>query len=421
MITNVINEASNLCLNGIRENNDNDNDNQDGDEDEDNDNNNNNNNNNNIKLIGNNVIRRDKIETLIEKMGCFSNQKNHKNPTNNTTKKHKINRNPVTHKYSTYHQHDRNENIGGILLKTEEIANIYANNINNVDIMMMKKNKNFYNNQNCVGGHLFNYQMNNDCNDNNNNYSNQNINDNNNGNINNNYNYNYNHFNHSLNNNNNNMNNHNHNNNNNNNHHRIIRTRARSQIEKKAKKYSAPSEELTRLQIREDIRKMRHPETDEIKDILKLIGFQQYINHKTYKSINDDNYYYVNSNNNIRNHNNDHDNDNDNDNDDDDDDDDDVQFIGINTTKPKKKKKKKLDHLSPSNSVFSISSENNNKNDKDIDINDNDEPPQKKQKLNNNNNNNNNKNEESIIKCGKCNKIFTLEVDLLLHKTNDKC
>merc|ERR1712154_196549 len=60
------------------------------------------------------------------------------------------------------------------------------------------------------------------------------------------------------------------------------RTRMEQQNSKKAKKYTAPSEELTRLQIRDDIRKMRNPKMHEIKNILRGIGLEQFVNHKAY-------------------------------------------------------------------------------------------------------------------------------------------
>merc|ERR1712176_781454 len=61
-----------------------------------------------------------------------------------------------------------------------------------------------------------------------------------------------------------------------------IRRSRRNQSHKKAKKFSAPSEELTRLQIREDIRKMRNPKIADMKVILAKIGFKDYIGHKAY-------------------------------------------------------------------------------------------------------------------------------------------
>ncbi len=189
VVNNVINEASNLCING---NNSNDNSN-----------------NKNFKLIGNNVIRTNKIECLITKMGSYTN-------TNN----------PVTNKFSTYYQ--QNETIAGFLLKSDEIANKYMNNTIN------EKTNNDNNNNSSIGD-------NNKNNNNNNNINNTN---------------------------------------------NMRKTRARIRIEqqnyKKAKNYCAPSEELTRLQIREDIRKMRNPKMTEIKNILKIIGFNQFINHKAY-------------------------------------------------------------------------------------------------------------------------------------------
>merc|ERR1712244_125183 len=161
----------------------------------------------------------------------------------------------------------------------------------------------------------------------------------------------------------------------------------------------------TRLQIRDDIRKMRNPKMHEIKNILRGIGLEQFVNHKAY--IQTATHHQINYN--LYN-------------------DDDVQFISQPPTKHRKKKKKKHrdydyhgHHInaSPSNSVFSISSDpaniNNNKRTV-INIDHHIQPQKKKQKLSVTNNGS-----QEAIKCDQCNKIFTLEVDLLLHRTNDKC
>jgi len=207
-----------------------------------------------------------------------------------------------------------------------------------------------------------------------------------------------------------------------------IRRSRRNQNHKKAKKYCAPSEELTRLQIREDIRKMRNPKMHEIKLIVQKLGagFESYIDHKVYSfdagttAAATDVYL------------------DDAGEDDDDDDDgnednfDDIEFIEMHSKHKKKKKKKRKRHYdyqqngvnavkypsSSPNSAFRISASNNILNDHQA-MNGN-EPLRKKQKVVNNNNNHNHNSTEAI-KCGKCNKLFTLEVDLLLHKTNEHC
>merc|ERR1712130_519473 len=196
-----------------------------------------------------------------------------------------------------------------------------------------------------------------------------------------------------------------------------IRRSRRNQNHKKAKKYCAPSDELTRLEIREDIRKMRKPKMHEIKIILKTLGidFINYIDHSAYSFDASSNYQQQDEE--------DEDvylDDDNNDNDDEEDEDineehDDIQFIGMHSKHKKKKKKKRkhrnYDYEQNNNQNFSISDNNNILNGHQA-MNG-DEPHRKKQKIINNN--------PDAIKCGKCNKIFTLEVDLLLHKTNDHC
>merc|ERR1712087_1081841 len=163
----------------------------------------------------------------------------------------------------------------------------------------------------------------------------------------------------------------------------------------------------TRLQIREDIRKMRNPKMHEIKMILKTlgIGFEKYINHKAYyhqpqqqedvylDDVDDDDGVgeeeeeeeEEDMNNEVPN---------------------DIQFIQMHSKRKKKKKKKrKRRHYefdqNGSSTQTSASFIMNRE-----------EPHRKKIKMNNN---------SDAIKCRKCNRIFTLEVDLLLHKTNDHC
>merc|ERR1712228_282346 len=84
------------------------------------------------------------------------------------------------------------------------------------------------------------------------------------------------------------------------------------------------------------------------------------------------------------------------------------------STKKRKKKKRKHRHYNDyeQNRAFSISDNNNILNGHQS-MNGDQPPHRKKQKIMNNN--------SEVIKCRKCNKIFTLEVDLLLHKTNDHC
>merc|ERR1712228_271795 len=84
------------------------------------------------------------------------------------------------------------------------------------------------------------------------------------------------------------------------------------------------------------------------------------------------------------------------------------------TQSKKKKKKRKHRHYNDyeQNRAFSISDNNNILNGHQS-MNGDQPPHRKKQKIMNNN--------SEAIKCRKCNKIFTLEVDLLLHKTNDHC
>merc|ERR1712154_392541 len=101
----------------------------------------------------------------------------------------------------------------------------------------------------------------------------------------------------------------------------------------------------------------------------------------------------------------------------------DIQFIEMHSKRKKKKKKKKRKRhydyqqngvkypSSSPNSAFRISASNNILNNQAA-MNGN-EPLRKKQKVISNSN--------EAIKCGKCNKLFTLEVDLLLHKTNEHC
>lgn len=176
---------------------------------------------------------------------------------------------------------------------------------------------------------------------------------------------------------------------------------------KRAKKYTSPSEELTRLQIREDIRKMRDP-LPHIKEILKLIGFDEFLNHEKY--LPDSNLMHRPKYSVYR--------------DDDTGIDDDVQFIGINTKEKRKRKRKRkhrhhgdyhlsrTDDVSPSpNSVFSVLSNEQNgdaQNVINIDFDDGAEPQRKRTKQS--------EGADEILKCPKCHKIFTLEVDLLIHK-----
>eukprot|EP01083_Nonionella_stella_P063002 163781_1 len=275
---------------------------------------------NTVKMIGQNVIRTDKIESLIEKMSSYQNQS-----TNN--------RNPVTNTFSTYYE--RNESIGGELLQSEQIANKYIDK----DIT----------NETATATAI------------------------------------------------------------------IRQTHSRSsyrldqQNSKRAKKYTAPTDELTRVQIREDIRKMRNPNMHQIKSTLKAIGLKEFMNHGAYIEL------YDSGSEKQQNAN-------------------EVQFIA----KRKRKKRKhrnyesydyaydygeyyhnsnnlnngyQLQQNNNNNSVFSISSETNINHEQAQPLQPQPQPLKKKQKMNN----------HEPIKCNQCNKIFTLEVDLLLHRTNDKC
>jgi len=180
---------------------------------------------------------------------------------------------------------------------------------------------------------------------------------------------------------------------------------------KRAKKYVSPSEELTRLQIREDIRKMRNPKMENIEEILKMIGFTQFVNHEKYlpesNLMNRPRPNQYREEDNVI--------------------DDDVQFVGITKHKKKRKRKRKHRHhadyhlakpdeVSPSNSVLSMVSNEQNgeslpRNVINIgDFDDGAEPQRKKAKPSG----------DEVLKCHRCNKVFTLEVDLLIHKVNDK-
>eukprot|EP01083_Nonionella_stella_P075093 203926_1 len=134
---------------------------------------------------------------------------------------------------------------------------------------------------------------------------------------------------------------------------------------KKARKHCVPSDELTRIQIREDIRKMRNPKMDEIKMVLKAIGLKHFVNHKAYVDL------YGNEN-----------------------------EKAINVVQKTKKKRKQRNYDSD------YEDETYCKNGYQQP-----QPHKKKHKMN----------DREPIKCNKCGKIFTLEVDLLLHRTNDKC
>ena len=302
-------------------------------------------------MVKGNVVRSAKIQSIVKKMESYSDGESHQ-----------INRNPVTHKFSTYYK--RTERVGGTLLNTDEIATKYINinvdehNDENEQYISSMLQCNLVNDDDEEEEDEVGAESENNTN---------------------------------------------------------IRRSRRNQNHKKAKKYVAPPEELTRLQIREDFRKMRNPKMHEIKMILKTlgIGFEDYIDHKAYSFDPSTNYQqeeeeeddvYM-----------DHDDD---DVDEDDDEDaqmneelDDIQFIGMQSKhKKKKKKKRKRNHYEyeqhevPQNSAFIINGHQTMNGE---------EPHRKKQKIINNN--------SEAIKCRKCNKIFTLEVDLLLHKTNDHC
>merc|ERR1712228_420984 len=331
-INEVINSNTNLCANGI---------------DDD------------FKLIKGTVVRSAKIQSIVKKMESYS-------IDDDDDDCNQINRNPVTHKFSTYYK--RTERVGGTLLNTDDIATKYINI--NVD-----EHKND-NEQQYISAMIQSTAINNEEDDNEEEEVVGIESENNNTNI---------------------------------------RRSRRNQNHKKAKKYCAPPEELTRLEIREDIRKMRNPKMHEIKIILKTLGidFVNYIDHSAYSFDASSNYQqqdeeeedvYL-----------DDDDDIDEEDEDFNQEHDDIQFIGMHSKhKKKKKKKRKHRHYNDyeQNRAFSISDNNNILNGHQS-MNGDQPPHRKKQKIMNNN--------SEAIKCRKCNKIFTLEVDLLLHKTNDHC
>jgi len=203
-----------------------------------------------------------------------------------------------------------------------------------------------------------------------------------------------------------------------------IRMRMRSRVRqrkehahfKRAKKYNTPPEELTRLQIREDIRKMRNPQMEHMAEILDLIGFSAFINHERY--LPDSNLMNRPKHSVYR-----------------EDDvviDADVQFIGLdNKHKKKRKRKRKHRHRSDhdhhpkaedmysSNIAFSElpyarNGEPRSQNAINIDrFDDGSEPRRKRLKPD--------ANTSEGLRCPHpgCYKVFELEVDLLIHKVND--
>jgi len=201
-----------------------------------------------------------------------------------------------------------------------------------------------------------------------------------------------------------------------------IRLRMRSRIRqrkehahfKRAKKYNTPSEELTRLQIREDIRKMRNPQMDHIADILNMIGFSAFIDHERYlpgsNLMNRPKHSVYRE----------------------DEAEDDVQFIGVKHKKKRKRKRKhrhRSDHhhsskpedVYPSNIAFSEHSNERNGESRSLNVinidgfDDGTEPRRKRLKPAES------EGASEVLMCPHpgCYKVFALEVDLLIHKVND--
>jgi len=176
---------------------------------------------------------------------------------------------------------------------------------------------------------------------------------------------------------------------------------------KRAKKYSNPPDELTRLQIREDIRKIRTPQMSDMTEILSFCGLAQYASHEKYLA--DSNLMNMPTQSLYREA---------------DDDEEDGQFIGARAKHKRKRKRKrtaepalpKLEstphHSQANQPVFSISNgSNGGPHSMHMGFADVAEPQRKRMKAS----------EDSINlrKCPNCYKEFPLEIDLLMHKIHD--
>merc|ERR1712032_308267 len=173
-----------------------------------------------------------------------------------------------------------------------------------------------------------------------------------------------------------------------------IRTRRsrRNQNNKKAKNYVPPNEELTRLQIRADLRLMMSKSKRLDEHGASTTNYQAISTSDAY--LDGDSH------------------DNNDDNEEDDETFDHVQFVK-RKRKKKRSKKRHFDQSPSPNDTFRISANGHSHQQAMNGI-----PPLKKQKVLDNTTNNGS---ADVIKCGKCQKLFTLEVDLLLHKTNEHC
>mmetsp|Transcript_52603 Transcript_52603/g.87115 ORF Transcript_52603/g.87115 Transcript_52603/m.87115 type:complete len:584 (+) Transcript_52603:112-1863(+) len=366
-----------------------------------------------VRMIGNNVIRSQQIERLIEKIGTFSSNTNTATNTPaattavavavaatatasvNAKSEQRVSRNPVTNKFSTYY--NRTQAIGGTLVQTQQIGESDTNehsecataDHDNVTMLAPladntknSNNKDNENNNNHVEGDIVGNDDDDDDDDDDEDddegeeeedvYNSVNV---------------------------------------------GVRRRARTRLEqqhfKKAKKYCAPPDELTRLQIRNDIRKMRNPQMNDISSVLKLVGFERYIGHKSYVSLmqpprsnNNNNKSAHSYENNGHSHNYG----------DGGGGDDEVQFIGTSTTTTEShtnnnaSKRAVIDIADNRQSTATAAATSASKYDCG--------PPSKKAKLQSTNKE---LGTVASFTCNKCGKAFAMEVDLILHKNHDQC
>jgi len=317
LVNSMINDASNLCVNGIRETNVSDTEHiEEG----------------NLRMVGDQVVRQNVVENLMHSMHKMTN-------IAGGGKARAFPNNPTTNKFSTYFLRDTNDSVGGTLLTKEEqivdgFVPLFAAQHEETPTDSVNGDHDGTAEEATNGGTESTIR-------------------------------------------------------------KRMRTRNRQRRDfataKRAKKYCAPSEELTRLQIREDIRKMRNPKIEDMEQILKVIGFDEFVNHESFEK------YALNRSKFGAYHNGEAAAD------------EDVQFIGVSKAN-KKKRKRKRRGLARNNADYALSKHDEVS---PADSANGAEPQRKRLKAGGE--------ATEVLQCPQCHKIFTLEVDLLIHKVNDHC